>query len=66
MEYREQYGPFNQSIRFEGAIARAIASWRGGKAADFMPWPKQDEQPGIEGVFGLLKSSANKENRPDG
>lgn len=57
--YREKYGPFNQSVRTDAAMARAIVSMRGGRMADFMPWPKQPEpEASLDDLMAIFKTAA--------
>jgi hypothetical protein len=62
--YREKFGPFNQSLRADAAIARAITAMRGGKPGDYMPWPKEPEPVAtLDDVFGVMKIAAASNRR---
>lgn len=62
VEYVKKNGPLNQSLRIEGAIARALSPFlKNAKPADLMIWPRKEEedQPAtLEGVFGMFKALA--------
>lgn len=52
-------------LRFDAAIARAVARSVGGKMSDLMPWPKEIEKEGtVDEVFGMFKTmSANNKGK---
>ena len=57
--YRDKYGPFNQTVRTDAALARAIVSMRGGRVGDYMPWPKQPEpDASLDDLMLIFKTAA--------
>jgi hypothetical protein len=57
--YRDKYGPFNQTVRTDAALARAIVAMRGGAVGDYMPWPKQPEpEASLDDLMLIFKTAA--------
>jgi hypothetical protein len=69
LRYRRKWGPFNQMIRIEGAIARAVSPFLKGDKSFLLPWPKEpepdeEEVATLQGVMAILKSSAARSRKP--
>lgn len=54
--FEAKNGPLHESIRFEGAIARAVAPFlQNVRPEQLMPWPVQkEEEASLEGAFKLI------------
>ena len=61
--YEKEFGPLDRSLRFEGAIARALLPFlkKGTRLEELMIWPKKtedDEPASLENAFAMLSNLA--------